>query len=57
LKPGRRQGATLAPQVAMPDPLATEYPIAQGTFEDFVAQEGRRRFAHHRAPLKEPHNE
>jgi hypothetical protein len=40
----------------MPDVLATEYPIGRGTFEDFVAQEGRRRFAHHRAALKEPDN-
>jgi hypothetical protein len=48
LKPGRRQGATLTPQVALPDALASEFdvvPPARGSFEDLLAQEGRRRFA------------
>jgi Family of unknown function (DUF5681) len=55
LKPGRRQGATLTPQVAKPDPLATEFdvvPARPGSLEDFVSREGRRRFAHHRCRVE-----
>jgi hypothetical protein len=44
----------------MPGPLATEFEVArparQASFEDFVAHEGRWRFAQHRAALKEPDN-